>query len=89
MENPNSKTYSSEDVRRLKEIVNEGMAVLQEIETLNEGLRETVKSVAEEVGIKPAQLSKAIRIAHKASLGDEREKFDQIEEILEIVGKAV
>jgi transposase-like protein len=89
MENPNSKVYSQEDVRRLKEIVNEGMAIMQEVETLNEGLRDTIKAVAEEVGIKPAQLSKAIRIAHKASLQDEREKFDQIEEILEITGKTL
>jgi len=39
--------------------------------------------------LKPATLTKAIKVAHKASLGDERDKFDELETILEAVGKTL
>lgn len=85
--NPNTKHYDADDVRRLKELVSEGCTVMQEIETLKEGLSETVKAIAEEIDVKPSQLNKAIRIAHKRSLDDERAAFDEIEDILDTVGR--
>ena len=45
--------------------------------------------IAEEMGIKPAVLNKAIKIAHKAKFGEERDKFDELETILEAVGKTL
>ena len=54
--------YSSEDVDKLKRIVQEGIHVTQEVDTLKEGLRDTVKAVAEELGIKPYVLNKAISL---------------------------
>lgn len=84
--NPNVKHYSSEDVVRLKKLVSEGLSVLQEVEDLRTGLNETIKAMAEEVGIKPAQLKKAINIIHKHSLNDERDKFEEIEDIITTLG---
>lgn len=81
-------TFSSSDTDKLKRIVTEGMQVNQEIDTLREGLRDTVKAVAEEMGIKPAVLNKAIRIAYKAELGKAREEFEELESILETVGRS-
>ena len=86
-QNPNVKHYSAEDVIRLKQLINEGCTVLQEMDDLKQGLSETVKAIAEEVGVKPSQLNKAIKIAHKASLQDERDKFEEVEDILETVGR--
>jgi len=80
-------TYSSQDVEKLKRIVQEGIHVTQEVDTLKEGLRDTVKAVAEELNIKPAVLSKAIRIAYKAEMGKAREEFDELETILESIGR--
>jgi len=80
-------TFSSADVDKLKRIIQEGIHVTQEVETLKEGLRDTVKSIAEELNIKPAVLNKAIRIAHKQEMGKAREEFDELETILESVGR--
>jgi len=79
-------TFSPEDVNKLKTLVTEGIHVTQEVETLREGLRDTVKAIAEEMGIKPAVLNKAIRIAYKQEMGKAREEFDELETILESVG---
>jgi len=87
MENPNTRVFTQEDINRLKEIVNEGCSLLTEIDTLKEGLTDTVKNVAEEMDIKPAQLMKAIKIANKMSLSDEQSKFSEIEEILAAAGR--
>jgi len=80
-------TFSSQDVEKLKRIVQEGIHVTQEVDTLKEGLRDTVKAVAEELNIKPAVLSKAIRIAYKAEMGKAREEFGELETILESIGR--
>ena len=85
--NPNTKHYDADDVRRLKELVVEGVNVMHAIEDVREGLNETVKAIAEEIDIKAGQLKKVIRIAHKRSLDDERAAFDEIEDILDTVGK--
>ena len=83
----NRKSFKAEDIARLKQLVTEGCQVKQEIEDLNAGLRETIKAIAEELEIKPAQLNKAIRIAHKANLAEEQEAMEEIEDILSAVGR--
>lgn len=81
-----NKTFNQEEVARLKRLVDEGIQVNHEVDALKEGLRDTVKAIAEEMDLKPAILNKAIRVAYKAELGNEREKFDTLETILEAVG---
>lgn len=41
-----NKVFSVEEQARLKKLVDEGCQVLYEVETLNEGLNETVKAIA-------------------------------------------
>jgi transposase-like protein len=62
------KTFSGDQKIKLTQLINEGMAVMHEIDTLQGGLTDTVKAIAEELEVKPSVLKKAIRIAHKASL---------------------
>lgn len=83
----NRASIKSEDIIRLKQLFQEGCQVLQEVEDLKGGLNETIKAIAEELEIKPGQLAKAIRLAHKQSFGEERDKLDEIEDLLDIVGK--
>ena len=78
--------FSESDVNKLKNLVREGIKVTEELSS-QEGLRDTVKAVAEEIGVKPAVLNKAIRIAHKAELEKEREDFDELESILQVTGR--
>ena len=84
-----NKTFNQEEVARLKKLVQEGDQVLYEVESLQVGLRETVKAIAEEMDLKPAVLMKAVKIAHKAKFQDEYDKFDELETILESVGKTL
>jgi transposase-like protein len=83
------RTFSGEAKIKLTQLVNEGMSVMHEIETLQGGLNDTVKAVAEELEIKPGILKKAIKIAHKASLGQTNKEHDDLNTILETVGKTL
>ena len=83
----NSKGFSSEDIIRIKQLISEGCQVNQEIDDLKEGLRDTVKAVAEEIDVKPSQLNRAIRVAPKQNFHEEREALDEIEDILSAAGK--
>ena len=47
------RTYGAEEKAKLERLVREGVTVLQEVEDLNAGLKDTVKAVAEELDIKP------------------------------------
>ena len=84
-----NKVFNQEEIARLKKLVQEGDQVLHEVDALNTGLRETVKAIAEEMELKPGILMKAIKVAHKAKFTDERNNFDELETILEVVGKTL
>jgi transposase-like protein len=83
------RTFNAEAKIKLTQLVNEGMTVMQEIEDLNAGLNDTIKAVAEELEIKPATLKKAVKIAHKAKLGETNRDHDELNTILETVGKTL
>jgi len=84
-----TKTFSGDQKIKLTQLINEGMAVMHEIDTLQGGLTDTIKAVAEELEVKPSVLKKAIRIAHKASLTQTNQEHDDLNTILEAVGKTV
>ena len=84
-----TKIFSGDQKIKLTQLINEGMQVLTEIEDLNVGLNDTVKAVAEELEIKPATLKKALKIAHKARLGETNRDHDELNTILETVGKTI
>jgi len=84
-----NKVFNQEEVARLKKLIQEGDQVLHEVDALSTGLRETVKAIAEEMDIKPSILMKAVKVAHKAKFTDERDNFDELETIVEVVGKTL
>lgn len=79
-----AKMYGPEEKAKLERLINEGSNVLREVEDLQEGLKETVKAVAEELQIKPAIINKAIKIAHKDDWSKHEEEWQEIEGILGI-----
>ena len=81
-----TKHYSTDDVRRLTELVKEGCVVKQEVKDLSDGLAETVKAIAEEMEIKPTTLKKVITIAFKNSRLDNQDSFAELEELLDEIG---
>lgn len=83
---------SDNDKARLKELINQGVQVMQDIKVMKEGLNDTVATVSEELDIKKNVLNRAIRVAFKMSenrdeLADGREELDEVEEILLATGK--
>jgi transposase-like protein len=79
-----SRIYGPEEKAKLERLIKEGSTVLREVEDLNEGLKDTVKAVAEELQIKPSIINKAIKIAHKGDWSRHNEEWDEIESILGI-----
>ena len=83
------RSFSGDQKLKLTQLINEGMQVMQEVETLNGGLTDTIKAIAEELEIKPGILKKAIRLAHKAEFGKEQQDHTLLETILTTVGKTL
>ena len=84
-----SRMFSNEQKMKLTQIINEGVSVLQEVEDLTAGLNDTVKAVAEELEVKPSILKKAIKIAQKAKLTDTNADHEELNNILETVGRTL
>jgi hypothetical protein len=84
-----TRVFTAEQTAKLTQIMNEGMQVMHEVETLTGGLNDTIKAIAEELEIKPTVLKKAIKLAHKASFGQEQSDYDLLEQILTATGKTL
>jgi hypothetical protein len=77
-----SRTYGAEEKAKLERLINEGVTVLQEVEDLNTGLKDT-----EELDIKPSLINKAIKIAQKGEWTKVSEEFDDLETLVVTVGR--
>ena len=82
-----TRSFSSSEITKLKQLMSEGIQVTSEVDALKEGLKDTVKALAEEMDMKPALLNKAIRIAYKNEFAQTQDNFSQVEEILAAVGR--
>jgi len=81
------KVFTPDETAKITQVINDGIKVKQEVKDLTEGLRDTVKAVAEEMEIKPANLNKAISMAFKESISSEREDFEDVEHLLAVAKK--
>lgn len=84
---------SDDDRSKLKELINQGVQVTNDIKTLKEGLSETIAAVSEELEIPKNLINRAIKVAVKMGenrdeLEEGREELDAVEEILMAIGKA-
>ena len=84
-----NRTFNNEAKIKLTQLINEGLSVTQEIETLQGGLTDTIKAVADELEIKPGVLKKAIKVAHKARLGETNKENEELNLVLATVGKTI
>lgn len=84
-----TKTFSIEQKTKLTALINEGMITMHEIDTLQGGLTDTIKAVAEELEVKPSVLKRAIRVAHKAKLTETNKDNEELNSILETVGRTL
>ena len=77
---------SPENVARLKQLVKDGVQVLQECEDLQDGLKDTVKSIADELEVKPAIINRLIKDVQKNKMNDRREDHETLEELYKAAG---
>lgn len=81
-----SRTYGAEEKAKLERLVREGVTVLQEVEDLQAGLKDTVKAVAEELNVKPALINKAIKIAKNRDWAAHADAHEDLETIIATLG---
>ncbi len=79
---------SADDQRRLKEFIDKGVNVLQEIADLRDSLRDTAKDLAANWDVKPKVLNQALSAAFKSSLEEKKEEVSQVETILQYADRA-
>jgi len=79
------------EATKIKGILDAGETVLEEIDTLKEGLSDTVKALAEELDVKPSTINKAIRLSYKSrtdnAIETAQEEMSDVEIILHAGGK--
>lgn len=80
------RVYGTEEKAKLERLVREGVNVLQEIEDLQGGLKETVKAVAEELNVKPSLINKAIKVAKNRDWDRVQDEFEDLETIVAVTG---
>jgi len=81
-----SRTYGADEKAKLERLVKEGVIVLQEVEDLQTGLKETVKAIAEEMDIKPSLINKAIKIAKNRDWESHADAYDDLETLIATLG---
>ena len=81
------RNFNDEEKQKLIQIISQGSQVLGEVDDLKSGLRDTVKSIAEELELKPALINKAISIVHKGNYQNLSDDMDTLDSILTAAGK--
>ena len=81
------RNFNNDEKQKLIQIISQGSQVLTEVDDLKSGLKDTVKSIAEELELKPALINKAISIAHKGNYQNISDDMDTLDSILTAAGK--
>ena len=79
---------SPDDKAKLTGLMDSGLRVMQEIVDLRDGLNESIKAIARELQVKPTVLKKALRVAFKNNMADEKRTMVSVEDILDLTGRA-
>lgn len=80
-------SFGPAEIQRLKDLIDDGIKTTEEIESLREGMADTIRAISEELELPAKLLKKAISVAHKGSYSEEEEAVQDLEKILKAVGK--
>lgn len=78
-------TLNQDSIEKIKTLIDEGCNVKTDIAALNEGLKETVAAVSEELDIPAKILNKAIMTVFKSNFGDLENDWSDLDMLLETV----
>ena len=81
-----TRIYGPEEKAKLERLVKEGVSVMQEVDDLTSSLKDTIKSVAEELNIKPTIINKAIKVAMKRDWTRHQDAFEDLETLVATLG---
>jgi hypothetical protein len=81
-----SRTYGAEEKAKLERLVREAVSIHPEIEDLQGGLKDTIKSVSEELNIKSSLINKAIKVAKNKDWGRITDEFEDLETLIATIG---
>jgi predicted regulator of amino acid metabolism with ACT domain len=79
---------TADDKIKIKDLIEKGILINEEIADLRGGLNDTVKKVAEEIGCSPKVLKQAMKVAVKANLKEVQDDVENLEEVLRVAGRA-
>ena len=81
-------TLTGNEKIKLQQFMDDGIAILTEIQDRRESLKDLAKTLADEFGVKPGILTKALSVAMKGSAEDESDAVDTVRAILVATGRA-
>lgn len=80
-------SFGPAEIQRLKDLITDGIRIEDEIQSLREGLSDTVSAIAEEIEIPAKLLKSAIKRAQKGDFAAHKDDLDDLEKILDSVGR--
>ena len=84
-------SLTDDEKLEIKKVVDAGEVILEEVETLKEGLKDTVSNLAKELSVKPAVINKAIKLAYKNrtdnAIEDAQQEMTDVEVVLQAAGR--
>lgn len=80
-------TLSQEDVRKLDSVIKAGVEMKERHKLERDSLKEAVQAVAEQIGLKPKNINKAITVAFKADYQEEEDNHEEATTILQATGR--
>lgn len=75
------------EITRLKDLLFDTVRTLEEIQTLREGMKDTLESVSSELQIPASLLKKAANMMHKGDYNKHEEELKELEQILTAAGQ--
>lgn len=75
------------EVTRLKDLVFDGVKSLEEIDSLREGMNDTIKAISEELNLPAKLLKRVITTSHKGNFAELEEELEDLDKLLQATGK--
>ena len=79
---------SPDDRAKLTAFIECGVEAMQDISDIRNALNEAIKVIAGELQVKPAVLRKALQLAFKKNIADEKGTMVSIGNILDLTGRS-